>query len=242
MRYDNRDVGQSTHLDDARTVDLARLASGGSPPPYTLSDLARDAVGLVEALGLGSAHVVGMSLGGMIAQTMAIEHPDRVGSLTSYASTTGDRAVGASRPDALAALFAPAGTTREQVVERAVDVSAVIGSPGFERDEAWLRQRTGLAFDRGYDPAGLTRAGGDGLHGQGPHAAARRRARPHPRRPRRQRPARGRQRRQSDRRGGPGRSCSSSWTGSATTCRPASGPGWRTRSRPRSAAASSPWT
>lgn len=158
IRYDNRDVGESTHLSDLGPADLPALMAGaGGAPPYTLSDLAADAVGLIAALGLDSAHLVGISLGGMIVQLAAIEHPERVRSLVSIASTTGDRAVGGAREEALAALFAPPGITREEICDQAVALSHVIGSPGFERDEAWLRERTGRAFDRGHDPAGVSR-------------------------------------------------------------------------------------
>lgn len=158
VRYDNRDVGLSTHLDDAGPVDLEALLAGGGPPaPYRLEELADDAVGLIGALGLQSAHLVGISLGGMIVQLAAIEHPERVRSLVSIASTTGDPSVGGARPEALAALFAPPGTTREEVADRAIAVAGVIGSPGFERDEQWLRWRAGRAFDRGLDPDGVSR-------------------------------------------------------------------------------------
>ena len=106
IRFDNRDVGRSTHLADAPPPDLtAALAGDLSSASYTLSDMAADTVGLMDALGLDSAHLVGASLGGMIAQTMAIEYPDRVRSLTSIMSTTGDRAVGRADLRALAPLM-----------------------------------------------------------------------------------------------------------------------------------------
>jgi pimeloyl-ACP methyl ester carboxylesterase len=158
VRYDNRDVGRSTHLSAAGPVDLRALtAGGGSPAPYGLEDLAADAIGLLDALGMGSAHLVGMSLGGMIVQLAAIEYPGRVRSLVSIASTTSAPTVGGAKPDVLGALLAPAGTTREEVADHAVALSHVIGSPGFERDERWLRWRAGHAFDRGLDPAGISR-------------------------------------------------------------------------------------
>ena len=158
VRYDNRDVGLSTHLAGAGPVDLQALASGGdTAAPYGLEDLAADAVGLVGALGLQSAHLVGISLGGMIVQLAAIEHPARVRSLVSIASTTGDPSVGAPKPEALAALFTPPGTTREEVADHAVALARVIGSPGFVLDEPWLRWRAARAFDRGYDPDGVSR-------------------------------------------------------------------------------------
>jgi pimeloyl-ACP methyl ester carboxylesterase len=158
VRYDNRDVGLSTHLHDSGPADLAAIMAGrGASAPYGLEELAADVAGLIEALGLPSAHLVGISLGGMIVQLAAIEHPERVRSLVSIASTTGDRSVGAPKPEALAALFTPPGTTREEVAEHAVALSRVIGSPGFELDDEWLRWRAGLAFDRGLDPDGVTR-------------------------------------------------------------------------------------
>ncbi len=158
VRYDNRDVGLSTHLHDRGPVDLqALLAGGGAPPPYGLTELAADAVGLIEALGLRSVHLVGISLGGMIVQLVAIDYPERVRSLVSIASTTGDRSVGGAKPEVLAALLASPGTSREEVIEHALALSQVIGSPGFDRGERWLRWRTGRAFDRSYDPAGVSR-------------------------------------------------------------------------------------
>jgi pimeloyl-ACP methyl ester carboxylesterase len=108
-------------------------------------------------LGVDGAHIVGASMGGMIAQLIAIEHPGRVRSLTSIMSTTGDLAVGQAKPEALAALLSPPAKNREQAMDRAVAIFHVIGSPGFELDEPDLRARTGLAFDRGYDPAGVAR-------------------------------------------------------------------------------------
>jgi pimeloyl-ACP methyl ester carboxylesterase len=158
VRFDNRDIGLSTHLDSAGAPDLMAVLGGDrSSVPYALSDLADDTVGLLDALGLDSAHVVGASMGGMIAQLVAIRHPARVRSLTSIMSTTGNPAVGAASEAATALLLAPAVRDREAAVQRAVDTYRVIGSPGFEFDEEGLRDRAGLSFDRAYDPAGVAR-------------------------------------------------------------------------------------
>jgi len=158
IRFDNRDVGLSTHLDDAPTPDvMAALAGDTSSVVYTLSDMAADTVGLLDALELDSAHIIGASMGGMIAQTIAIEHPDRVRSLTSIMSTTGDPAVGQASPEAIGALLSPPASSREEAIERAVAIFRVIGSPGFELDEADLRERAGLSYDRADDPAGVAR-------------------------------------------------------------------------------------
>jgi pimeloyl-ACP methyl ester carboxylesterase len=158
VRFDNRDIGLSSHLRDAPAPDLAAIFRGDtSSASYTLSNMAGDTVGLLGSLGLESAHLVGASMGGMIAQTVAIEHPHRVRSLTSIMSTTGDPAVGQPTREAMAALLSPPASTREEAIERTLSVLRVIGSPGFELDEADVRWRTGLAFDRAHDPVGVSR-------------------------------------------------------------------------------------
>ncbi|KNB50524.1 alpha/beta fold hydrolase [Streptomyces caatingaensis] len=157
IRFDNRDSGRSTHFHDAPVPDLqAALAGDFSSVSYTLSDMAADTVGLLDALGLGSAHVVGASLGGMIAQTMAIEHPDRVRSLTSMMSTTGDLGVGQPDFAVLAGVGAPP-EDRQGYVEWFVRAFRVAGSPGFPYDEAAAAERARLAHERGLDPLGLRR-------------------------------------------------------------------------------------
>jgi len=115
IRFDNRDAGLSTHITNAPPPDLpAVLAGNFESVSYTLSDMAADAVGLMDALGIEEAHVVGASMGGQIAQTMAIEHPDRVRSLTSMMSTTGNMSVGQISPEVLREVFgAPSPTSPE---------------------------------------------------------------------------------------------------------------------------------
>jgi pimeloyl-ACP methyl ester carboxylesterase len=158
IRFDNRDIGLSTHLHHAGAPDVLSVLGGDhSSAPYALADLAADTVGLLDALGLESVHLVGASMGGMIAQLVAINHADRVRSLTSIMSTTGDPSVGAPAEAAMAVLLAPPAIDREGAVQRTVDTYRVIGSPGFEFDEAALRERAGLSYDRAYDPAGVAR-------------------------------------------------------------------------------------
>jgi pimeloyl-ACP methyl ester carboxylesterase len=157
IRFDNRDTGRSTHLDDAPEPDLAAVMTGDlASIPYTLSDLADDAVGLLDALGLAGAHLVGTSLGGMIAQTVALEHPTRARSLTSMMSTTG--ALGVGQPDfmAIGPLGAPPDS-RQGYIDWQVKAFRVVGSPGFEYDEAAVADLAGRSYDRGHDPMGMVR-------------------------------------------------------------------------------------
>ncbi|WP_324274073.1 alpha/beta fold hydrolase [Blastococcus brunescens] len=158
VRFDNRDIGLSTHLHGAGTPDILAMFGGdASSAAYALTDLAADTIGLLDALALDGVHLVGASMGGMIAQLVAVQAPDRVRSLTSIMSTTGEPGVGSPAEVALPVLLAPAATDREGAIERVIDTYRVIGSPGFEFDEAALRDRAGLSFDRAHDPAGVAR-------------------------------------------------------------------------------------
>jgi pimeloyl-ACP methyl ester carboxylesterase len=159
IRFDNRDIGLSTHLTAAPPPDLpAALAGDLSSVSYTLSDMAADAVGLLDVLGFEKAHVVGASMGGAIAQTMAIEHPGRVRSLISMMSTTGNMSIGQPSPDVLRKVFAgPPALTRDEVIEQALRVFRAIGSPGYPSDEKEVAARAGRAYDRSYDPIGVAR-------------------------------------------------------------------------------------
>ena len=162
VRFDNRDVGRSTWFVDAGMPNvMAAMAATAQrkpvSPAYLLRDMAADAVGLLDALGVDSAHVAGASMGGMIAQTLAIEHADRVRTLTSIMSTTGHPDLPAATPEAMAMLLTPAPSEREAAIERSVEVWRTIGSPGFPVDEDVIREQTARAFDRGVNPAGIAR-------------------------------------------------------------------------------------
>lgn len=154
IRYDNRDAGRSSRMSGRVSLPLAytlRVA------PYSLKDLADDAAGLLDELGVESAHVVGASMGGMVAQTLAIEHPSRVRSLTSIMSTTGNRFVGRPSARAIAMLLSAPPRNREQFVDYLLRTFRVIGSPGYPFDEARMRERAERSYDRGVNPGGTAR-------------------------------------------------------------------------------------
>jgi len=162
IRFDNRDVGKSSWLDDLGVPDVtavfaAALLRQPVKAPYLLRDMAADAAGLLDALEIGKAHVVGASMGGMIAQVMAIEFPTRLLSLTSIMSSTGNPNLPPPKPEAMGALLAPPPANREQAIDRSVTVFRTIGSPGFPFDEAELRARAALSYDRGFNPNGVAR-------------------------------------------------------------------------------------
>ena len=158
VRFDNRDVGESTHFSDAPPPNLlAALTGNTSSAVYDLDDMADDTVGLLDALGIESAHLVGVSGGGMIVQTVAIRHPDRVRSLTSIMSTTGERAVTSSTQEAQAVLLQAPARSAEEFAELQVKAWRVIGSPGFAFDEQLVRDRARRSYVRSYDPMGIGR-------------------------------------------------------------------------------------
>ncbi|MEV0248274.1 alpha/beta hydrolase [Nocardia sp. NPDC050712] len=157
IRFDSRDTGRSTHVRDAPQPDImAAMAGDVSSAAYTLSDMAADTVGLLDVLGIDSAHLVGASMGGMIAQTIAIEFPRRVRSLTSIMSTTGNPAVGQSDPGAFGQA-GPPPADRAAYQEWSVLTKRASGSPGFAFDEAAVRAHAGRVFDRGVDFTGMMR-------------------------------------------------------------------------------------
>lgn len=158
IRFDNRDAGLSSHFPDAPMPDFNAALSGDlSSVSYNLSDMAADTVGLLDTLGLKSAHLVGASMGGFIAQMVAIEYPDRIRSLTSIMATTGNPSVGQPAPETMRLLGGPPPSTREEAMEQAVRNARVVGSPGFPLDEDEVRERAGLAYDRSYDQLGMMR-------------------------------------------------------------------------------------
>lgn len=163
VRFDNRDIGLSQKLDDAGVPDTMKLlqqSMAGEPvdAPYRLEDMANDAAGLLEALNIPAAHVVGVSMGGMIAQLLAIHHPDKVLSLTSIMSSSGRVGLPPSTPEAgLALLSQPASSEKKDVVEHAVKLAAVIGSPAYPVPDENVRAFSEGVYDRSFYPAGLPR-------------------------------------------------------------------------------------
>jgi pimeloyl-ACP methyl ester carboxylesterase len=158
IRFDNRDVGRSTHMRGGPKPKVVRAMAGWAKDPhYTLEHMADDAFGLLDHLEIDAAHVVGASMGGMIAQTMAIKRPERVRSLASIMSTTGNRRAGLPRLKALGVLLRRAPRDREAFVDYVARTFKIIGSPGFDRDEEWIRNLAERSYDRGVDRGGPAR-------------------------------------------------------------------------------------
>lgn len=160
IRFDNRDIGRSTKLTDEPVSrrQLARAFFGLSVhAPYSIDDMAADAFGLLDELGVTSAHVFGVSMGGMIGQSMALAHPGRVRSLTSMMSTTGRRTVGWQSPRMLPRLLAPAPKTLEELVDFNIGSWRLISSPGYPFDEADFRRRAIDSLQRGRSGTGIMR-------------------------------------------------------------------------------------
>lgn len=159
IRYDNRDTGRSTRLPGrVRRTQLVRgFATGRAPAPYGMADLAGDALGLLDHLGLPSAHVAGVSMGGMVAQTVAVLAPDRVRSLSSIMSTTGRRAVGWQSPRLLPGLVTPRRPGRESYVRTSVATATLVGSPAFPTPAETAAARAAESFERGVSNSGVMR-------------------------------------------------------------------------------------
>jgi pimeloyl-ACP methyl ester carboxylesterase len=158
IRFDNRDIGRSTKITSAGVPSRLDMMSGRrSSAPYLLRDMAADTFGLMDHLGIDSAHIAGASMGGMIVQTMAIEHSERVRSMVSIMSNTGSRWTGLPSRKAMAVLLGRPPKGRDAAVERAVRTFTVIGSPGYPFDEERVRSVAGRSYDRGHSAAGVLR-------------------------------------------------------------------------------------
>jgi len=158
IRFDNRDVGLSTKFDEAGMPDIAALMSGEEADvPYLLGDMAADVIGLLDGLNIETAHIVGMSMGGMIAQTVAIEYGARVRTLTSIMSAINPVDRSATDPKVMDALLAPAPTERTAYIEHSVQAERLYYGTGFPFDEARIRKQYTDSYDRCFCPAGVTR-------------------------------------------------------------------------------------
>lgn len=162
IRFDNRDVGHSTWCSDSGIPNLSEFmqnAVQGKPvnAPYSLKDMAEDTTGLLDGLGIEKAHVVGVSMGGMIAQTMAIYYPDRLSSMTSIMSTTGDPSLPGPTPEAQEVLFTPPPEERQAYIDFQVKVSQVLSGEGVQIDLDKVRSREAMFYDRGMNPAASIR-------------------------------------------------------------------------------------
>jgi pimeloyl-ACP methyl ester carboxylesterase len=162
IRFDNRDIGKSSHLSGGKrltAVELLKLRFLKIPvaAPYKLRDMAEDVTGLMDVLGIKSAHLVGASMGGMIAQEIAISFPQRVRSLTSIMSTTGNPKLPQPSREAAAMLMAPPPATREEFFARFAQTWKVLRVGSFPEDEALDRSRAERIFERGLNPAGVGR-------------------------------------------------------------------------------------
>src|SRR3546814_39517 len=163
IRYDNRDVGLSTRFEAAGVPNLKWMfvkAAIGLPvrPAYTLADMAADGIGLLDHLGIDRAHVVGVSMGGMISQHIAARYPERILSLTSVMSTTGNRRLPRARKEAMQVLAnRPMSGDKEALIAYSVNAARVIGSPGYPSAEDRLQARVRADFERGWYPQGVAR-------------------------------------------------------------------------------------
>ena len=163
IRFDNRDIGLSQKMEGARTPHFLKMLAYSRfkiplKVPYRLRDMAEDAVGILDALGIEAAHIVGASMGGMIAQLMAAHHRHRVLSLTSIMSTSGHRSLpGAEREVVARMVRRPVSTEAEEIVKHSIGTHRLIGSPGFQASDEELRERILRAFKRSYYPAGYKR-------------------------------------------------------------------------------------
>ncbi len=162
VRFDNRDVGLSSHFPELGVPNVVQMFSDlaeGKPlvSPYSLDDMADDVLGLLTALEIPKAHLCGASMGGMIAQTCAYKHPERLKSLTSIMSSTGDPKLPQGKPEAMSLLFQTPPSDRDGYIDYATNVWKAIAGPGFEFEEDRVRKRSERHYDRSFDPGGVGR-------------------------------------------------------------------------------------
>lgn len=158
IRFDNRDSGLTTHFDGHRAPSFLDVVVRRQRPPYTIDDMARDTAGLINALGLGSVHLVGASMGGFIAESVAIHYPKLVRSLTLIMTSTGNRRVGNPKPAVFSRLTKRrVAEDRTSAQQAAVEMFRIIGSKGYAFDEEYMMELGGRSYDRAYDPAGYLR-------------------------------------------------------------------------------------
>ena len=158
VRFDNRDSGLSTRIEDGPVPDAMGVYLGdASSVSYTLDDMADDAAGLLDALGIRAAHLVGISMGGMVAQTLAVRHPHRILTLCSISSTTGDRSVGQPTPEAMSRLGRPAASSRDEAIESGLEGHRLLGSRAYPTDEEEVRRRAARSYERSFCPEGVAR-------------------------------------------------------------------------------------
>ena len=159
IRYDNRDTGRSTKLRQHRVTktDVVRTALGRVRAPYSIGDLAVDAIGLLDHLAIERVHVVGVSMGGMIGQTLAIDHRERVLSLTSIMSTTGRRTVGRFHPKLIPLLLGSTGSTRDSHAKQAIRSAEALASPAYPPAREASLARAHETYDRGWSASGVAR-------------------------------------------------------------------------------------
>jgi pimeloyl-ACP methyl ester carboxylesterase len=161
IRFDYRDVGRSTDVrvsvPGSIPETLSAFASGALRPPYSLDDLAADAVGLLDGLQIQAAHLVGISMGGMVGQIVALRYPRRALSLTSISSTTGDPGLPGPSPELMTSLLQPLPTSRDEFIRWQIDIYARTGSPVRRPLEHWLRARAERFWDHGWRPSAFLR-------------------------------------------------------------------------------------
>jgi pimeloyl-ACP methyl ester carboxylesterase len=162
IRFDNRDNGLSTRFEEEGEPDMAAIMMAmaqDQPPkiPYSIEDMADDAAGLLDALGIAKAHICGKSMGALIAQITAIRHPEKTGSLIPVYGSTGDPDLPKADPQVMKVFIEPVPVMREDYIERLVRDFRILAGPGFPFDEPWHRNLAARAFDRGFYPQGVSR-------------------------------------------------------------------------------------